>query len=175
MNIQTKSLTERIDKAAERQKKALLALAQRRDEALKEASAIENQIRELAGFKTVVAAGARAPRATSTATRKERDLPRGVLTLAICEVIKANKGHRKGLHFSEIAEKVKQNPQLMNVPNIENRVRNVLNTNKQRFNRVGKSTFRINEAPSGALFERLQEGEETAANATATPEAAVAA
>lgn len=75
-----------------------------------------------------------------------RELPRGVLTMALVEVMK---GHKKGLPVAEIVEKVQ-------VEATPAQIRNILNSSP-RFERVEYGVYKAQGELEGALFDRIRE------------------
>lgn len=78
-----------------------------------------------------------------------RELPRGVLTMALVEVMK---GHKKGMPVSEIVEKATEKVENVTPPQI----RNILNSSP-RFERVEYGVYKVNGELEGALFDRIRE------------------
>lgn len=80
------------------------------------------------------------------------DLPRGAITLAM---LKAMEDAKKPMVVAEIVEAVKENPTVKDAENIEDRVRNVLNTSR-RVARVAPGTFKPTfDYHGNTLFQRL--------------------
>lgn len=80
------------------------------------------------------------------------DLPRGAITLAM---LKAMEDSKKPMGTAEIVEAVKENPMVKNADNIEDRIKNVLNTSK-RVARIARGTFKpAFDYHTNTLFERL--------------------
>lgn len=133
MNIKT---IEREIKMLERRKKLLQALAEKRER-------IENQIRSLRGGTKVKINAV----ATAKAIKRERELPRGVLTMALVETM-----GKKSMSVKEIIEEMEKKE----LPAEPAQIRNLLAASP-RFHKVeGKRGYYKAEGLSGALFDRLQ-------------------
>lgn len=135
--MNTKTINREI-KILERRKKMLEALMAKQNR-------IENQIKALRGgakpfVPTVV-------KTKVVTMKKERDLPRGVLTMALVETM-----GRKAMSVKEVIEEMEKK----DLPVEPAQIRNLL-ASSPRFHKVeGKRGYYKAEGLSGALFDRLQ-------------------
>lgn len=88
-----------------------------------------------------------------TRTNRERVLPRGVLTLALVEVLKGT----KGATVNEVVEKLQEKDEFKTIPELTNMVRNSLNSNRAHFKAVKRGVYKAHGKLGGALFSRLRE------------------
>lgn len=82
-----------------------------------------------------------------------RVLPRGVLTLAMIDTLRGNK---KGLSAQEVAESLRKQEPFKNIPDLESRVRNSLNANRNHFKATSRGQYKAIGPVKGALFARLR-------------------
>ena len=103
--------------------------------------ALEREIRAVVKGKPVTAA---APRT--------RELPRGVLTMAVHSALTGE----KGMKVPDIAAKVAKDPEFAKITDLTSKVRNLLNTSSQ-FARIDRGVFKNahKALPKNTLFTRL--------------------
>jgi hypothetical protein len=135
------------------------ALLDRRQKAIErkvsKINALEEQIAELRASLTSGSKTVRSGTSKSTSgISRERVARRGLITYAILSLFKTPK---QKLTTEQILLQLAKNPQLKDIPELSQRVYTLLNTNKKRFERVGKQEFRVNERPKSTLFKNLKE------------------
>lgn len=91
----------------------------------------------------------------SSGTSRPRVARRGLLTSTVLSLFKTAK---QKLTSEQIIAKLGEDSAITKIPDWQKRVYALLNTNKKRFERVDKQTFRVNERPkkSDTLHKNLQ-------------------